>query len=59
MMTLSIFHFAVVALGFGGGVVDQKNTHLEQYGLDEKTGKNSLQTSFEIKNTMFLHSFPL
>ena len=52
-------YFAGVAGGFGRGVVGQKFTLPEVFGSVVKTLKNFPLTSFEIKNTTFLHSFQL
>ena len=51
--------FAGVAGGFGHGAVGQKFTLPEVFGLVEKTLKSFPLTSFEIKNTTFLHLFQL
>ena len=56
LITTALILFSDVVLDSGDGVVVPKNIPPELYGLDEKTGRNFLQTSFEIKSTMSFRS---
>ena len=56
LITTALILFSDVVLDSGDGVVVPKNIPPELYGLDEKTGRNSLLISFGIKSTMCSHS---
>ena len=56
LITTALTLFSDVVLDSGDGVVVPKNILPELFGLDEKTGRNFLLTSFGIKSIMSLHS---